>query len=168
VVPAQDAKGHSARLWVRVPPGVERQMEILIAAKKLPYKTVSDMIRHAISRHLEFLHVHKGGAPRHLMTSIRATDELVREDDLRAAAEESFRALNRRIEDHLDKGDNQEAVRLLAFVQQEIRAVAECGWKKRFMARFTRNYGRYLQTGGAISTELTPQSGTVEGEEPEE
>lgn len=54
-VPASDQKGHSEMLSVRVPPYMVSEIEQIFASKKFPYRTSSDVIRHAILKHLRWL-----------------------------------------------------------------------------------------------------------------
>ena len=45
MVPACDAKGHSARLNFRAPPGYGRRIDLVVSSKKTPHKTKSDVLR---------------------------------------------------------------------------------------------------------------------------
>lgn len=53
--PPSDGKGHSTMLTARIPPYMAMEMEQIFASRKFPYRTESDMVRHAIVRHLRWL-----------------------------------------------------------------------------------------------------------------
>ncbi len=55
LVPASDAKGHSTPIGTRCTFGTIRKVQELLAVRKFPYKTTSDLLRHALHRHIEWL-----------------------------------------------------------------------------------------------------------------
>lgn len=56
IQPTRDPSGGSRKLSLRVMPSLMRAAEILVASGKFRYETVSDLIRHAIQRHMDELH----------------------------------------------------------------------------------------------------------------
>lgn len=55
LVDSSDSKGHSTPLGTRCTYGQVRSVQELLATKKFPYKTTSDLLRHALYRHIEWL-----------------------------------------------------------------------------------------------------------------
>src|SRR5580692_8922165 len=77
--PGQDDHGASVRLTFRCPPQMERALEILRDHKAFPYKTVSDIVRHAVHRHLAYCYLIEDGMPRHILSALDAVLEVCRD-----------------------------------------------------------------------------------------
>ena len=148
LIPARDGQGFSSRTFFRLSPTMERAMSIVIQHKVFPYKTVSDLIRHGLYRHLGFLFKLEPTIRKHHMGALEAIAELVRDDIHRSDMEEVFNGLGRRIEHHIDKGDMGEVYRLAALVKSQIKVLEESAWKTRYMEKFNRQF-KGLGSGGA-------------------
>jgi hypothetical protein len=144
VVPAQDAKGHSVREFLRIQPGLERDIEIMMQCGKFPYETRTDLVRHALVRHVAWLHRLEPNMPRHFLASTMAMNKLMSDDQHRTDTEATFRRLQDLIEQHLQRGDGTEAIKTIAFTKAKLQDVADCAWRRRFMDRFNRQYSGYL------------------------
>ncbi len=55
IIPAGDDRGHSTRLQFRCSPAYGRRIDEVVHSRKFPYKTHSDLLRHALDRHLKYL-----------------------------------------------------------------------------------------------------------------
>ena len=55
IIPAGDDRGHSTRLQFRCSPAYGRRIDEVVQFRKFPYKTHSDLLRHALDRHLKYL-----------------------------------------------------------------------------------------------------------------
>ena len=55
ILPASDERGDSRKLWIRVPPQLAHQADVIIASKRFPYTFPSDLYRHAVYRHVRWL-----------------------------------------------------------------------------------------------------------------
>ncbi len=55
IIPAGDDRGHSTRLQFRCSPAYGRRIDEVVQSRKFPYKTHSDLLRHALDRHLKYL-----------------------------------------------------------------------------------------------------------------
>jgi len=55
IVASSDTKGHSTPIGTRCTYGQVRSVQELLATKKFPYKTTSDLLRHALYRHIVWL-----------------------------------------------------------------------------------------------------------------
>ena len=54
-VPASDAKGHSISKSFRVMPVLSNAMSVMLNSRAFPYKKESELIRHALVRHIKWL-----------------------------------------------------------------------------------------------------------------
>lgn len=55
LVPSSDTKGHSVNISLRISRNQARLIQEILAAKRFPYKTISDLARHAVFKHLHWL-----------------------------------------------------------------------------------------------------------------
>jgi hypothetical protein len=140
LVPAQDEKGHSAREWVRLQPALEADVEFILSSKVFPYRSKSDLLRHAIYRHIQWLHRCKESMPKHLLVAFEAILEVLRNEELNQRNEHVFEQLRSVMEGYLSHGDNGEAKRVLAIIRSKLRGVQDGPWKRRFLSKLDRSY----------------------------
>jgi hypothetical protein len=143
-IPAQDDKGHSAREMIRITPELERDISIIIEGKKFPYKTRSDLIRHAMTRHVRLLHRLEPDYPKHLITAHEAQMEAMREEEMRLHNHKVFAKLHEQVEAYLSSNEPGEARRLASVVRSKLQGVPDSAWKRRFETRFLRQYAALL------------------------
>lgn len=110
--PGANEKGQSTRMSHRVAPEMERAVEVLVASGRFPYKTTGDLIRHAIYRHLFFLHRLEPDADRHILVVIDGILQMLRDDEVRQRVLEMFSQTEARIKYHQAQGNYDEAVRI--------------------------------------------------------
>ena len=140
IIPAQDDKGHSIRETVRISNELQRDIEVLIQGRVFPYKTSGDLLRHAVVRHIEWLHKLETGFPKHLLSAYQAQMDVLREEEMRLAAHNVFKKLHDQVEAYLASGEPGEARRVAATVKSRLAGVADSAWKRRFETRFLRQY----------------------------
>lgn len=150
--PGQDDKGVSHRLHFRVTPITERALEVLRDSKRFPYKTVSDIVRHAVMRHIAWLHLIEPTVPKHFLAGLTAVNEVVRDSEIMAAVSETFRKLDATIELHIAAGDEPEAIRVLSMARSQIVKVPDCRWKRNFLNQFSTKYAKLLSVPTGTGT----------------
>lgn len=101
--PAQNTHGQSIRLQARVMPEVERFFQHVIAARLFPYKTIEDVIRHAINRHVIWLD-NQEPVEGHLVHVIEGISMITREEQIRASIEETLPEAMKVIRDYAERG----------------------------------------------------------------
>lgn len=144
VVPAQDDRGHSTRETIRISNELERDIDVIVQSRKFPYKTRGDLLRHAVVRHLEWLHVLEPGFPKHLLTAHLSQMDLLREEEMRVTSQAVFKRLHDQVEAYLASGEPGEARRIAATIKARLAGVADSAWRRRFEARFLRQYAALL------------------------
>jgi len=142
--PAADERGHSVRETVRVSPELERELDVIVQSRVFPYRTRGDVMRHALIRHLDWLHILEPGFPKHLIAAHMAQMDLLREEEMRLASHQVFKRLQEMVEGYLAAGEVGEARRVAAMVRSRLDGVADSAWKRRFEARFLRQYRSLL------------------------
>lgn len=150
--PGQDDHGNSVRLTFRCPPIMERELEIIRDNRHLPYKTISDIVRHAVYRHLEWLHMMEP-MPEHMISGLAMVMEVCRDAEMRSRVEETFVAMDRIIDQRLQEGDKGEALRLMTETKQKILKMPASRWKQNWLDRFERKYSQYLMGPESTGTD---------------
>lgn len=146
VVPATDAKGHSVRESVRIPPVMHRAIEVLVASKRFPYKTVGDFVRHAIYRNLFFCHRRADDVPRHLLSVAESVIVQMRDEHqmmtMRAAIEATVKTLSQ----HATDGNVAMVRQIIGQIHSMLSQIDKnSAWKKQFLRQFAQQCSGYYQ-----------------------
>lgn len=148
IVPASDGKGHSDRIWLRIQPGHQRQMSIVLNSKWFPYKSNGDIVRHAIVRHLAWL---TGLAPVPSVTAqVDSIMEMLREDEFNAEFKEVISRLDEQVSHYLAAGQIGRARSLVSRVMSKVDQMPDDDWKDTYKKTITDRYGSLL-SGKAIN-----------------
>jgi hypothetical protein len=158
LVPAQDSKGHSCRELVRMPPGMERDMEILLESKRFPYRSKSDLLRHAVLRHLKWLSTLEPDFPVHYLVALQMMQTVATDDLYRAEMARTFHELDTRIQSLLNSGEQVEAMRMISRAKGHMESQADTPAKDRLKKAFQDRYGHFLRAG-----ERSPGAGSGSG-----
>jgi hypothetical protein len=144
IIRSQDAKGHDVRETVRIQPGMERAIEELLQCKLWPYKTRSDLLRHAIYRHIRWLQRLAPELPRQFLVALNITQRMAADEVHRREMEVTLIQLEEQIVHYLNQGDSGEAIRLAAMARSEMDKVPDCLWRRRYMEQFNQRFGGLL------------------------
>jgi hypothetical protein len=118
--PTANDTGQSVRLWARVTPEMERAIQVCVSSGKFPYCTPDDLIRHAVYRHLYWLHQLES-VQKHALLALESLSALYRDDTYRVQVAERVEAMLRHCMEHLERGFVGEAARLA----QDVRAIVD-------------------------------------------
>lgn len=165
--PGADAKGHSERLSLRVPPQVLLELELLFNHFRdlTSYRSTHDIVRHAVARHIAFLHALEPTMKRTYLGALQAMQMVFVEDRQRTETEATFHDLESRVDIHLNRGDRGEAIRLMYDTKAAIVRTPDTAWKRRWLERFNQKYGPWLSPlGTAMSTNPDPKPAQSEQE----
>jgi hypothetical protein len=144
IIPAQDDKGHSTPTSVRLSAELSRDIEIIIQGRVFPYKTQGDLLRHAVVRHLEWLHVLEPGFPTHLLSAHLAQMDVLKEEEMRLSAHLVFKKLHDQVDGYMSVNELGEARRVAATVLSRLTGTADSAFKRRFESRFRKQYKSLL------------------------
>ena len=134
--PAADSKGHSEVLGFRVPPGQAVQIQAIISSRWFPYRTESDLLRHALVRHLKWL---EGQAPIKSMSAQFEVISLLYSEQLyQAEFEKVFRELDVFVGKYLVANQVDRARSLVAQVSGLIDDMPDGAWRDQFRAEVSR------------------------------
>lgn len=165
LVPSHDEKGHSERENVRFTPGMMRAMQIIVEGGKTPYRTKSDLVRHAVRNHLLGLEQMQPRTGRHFLVGLRISQQVAQDESYREELEKLFSQMERNIKYHLSRGEVGEATRQAGMLWQQFSHVAESPWKRQAAQRFLYQYGYLLgwRPNGAEPPKIELEPG-AEGE----
>jgi hypothetical protein len=143
VIPARNHNGESETVSLVMQPGQYRQAQIFVQSRTFPYKTVGDLFRHAIMRHLQWLEEEEGRD----ISMIAASDDInyvVRDDDFFRSMESVFHSMADKVQRHIDAGDHRDAQKLLTRIREKIEKLPDMGWRERFKRFYVHRFDGYL------------------------
>jgi len=152
VVPSSDSKGKSAQVQFRAQPGHMRQAEILLQSRAFPwYRTLSDMLRHALLRHIIYLESLEPN-PDSMLWKLIAMDEVLKDQEIDSAFDKTFSVLDESIRRHMNAGDEDRARKLIYAMWGIIQSASgDDGLKKSYSSRMQKQYGHLLPKEGPLS-----------------
>ena len=144
VIPASDAQGHSTKVGFRCNNAYVRRSNIFISSKKFPYKTPSDLLRHAFHLHLEYLSKLEPEIPVD-MASIEAVNTIINAEQERIDFGKSFTKLNLTVQDLLSREAQDEAKRLVLEVSGQVARMEEGYWRDWYSQEIKNRFGYLLK-----------------------
>lgn len=151
VVPANDDSGHSERFQFRLTPYLLRCCKLLVHCGRFPYLDVSDLMRHAVMRHVSWLIGLRHSIPKHPRVSLAAMEEIAREEEWRIKAEEVFNRIMSLVTYYMGRGDTCDALRLISVLQSRLSNVEHNGRSREFAEKFHRAFAHHLMPGGQLN-----------------
>ncbi len=159
-----DDHGQSVRLFFRCPPALERSLEVVRDSHLFPYSTLTDIIRHAVVRHMEWLHHLESTMPRHFLGGLSAINELCRDAEMITSMQGTFTKVDGLIQSYLASGDMVEAQRLLSTTRGQLSKLPDSRWKREFTEHFSRKYSRHITSANSsLPVAPGPVSASVSG-----
>jgi hypothetical protein len=149
--PARDEKGAHQQITFSVPPFMVRQIDIILHSRRFPYATAADLLRHALKRHIDWTAAIRATIPTHITSAMESLLAICRDEEIRIKMEEIFSRAEKLAQYYFDKGEHNEAIRLLNTIKQQITDVPAGMWRNEFLAQFTSKWAPYLAgitTGG--------------------
>lgn len=144
-IPASDTKGHSARMWFQAVPTMVRRVEEVVQSKKFPYRTMGDLLRHALHRHMHWLEKMDGTIIS--MGQVDIALEVLRDEEYNSEFRSVFGRLEARVAQHLAEGAKSEAIRLVLTINNHIQRMPDGFWKERYRSELRTKYGDLLGKG---------------------
>lgn len=143
-IPAQDHQGHSERVWCRVQPLHDRQIDIVLRSKNWPFRTKGDVVRWALVRGLKILEVMEPNV-KGFMQQADAINEMLRDEIYMQEFMGIFDTLQKVVGQHVAMGAQGEATRLVAQVKFKLDQIeGEPHWKKKAQQQLAERFGHLL------------------------
>lgn len=144
VIPGSDDKGRKVTVTFNVHPALDRQIDVILASRRFPYANKKDLFRHAVARHCGFLLDIRTKVPRHFMAMFDLDLEIVKDDEASTKMEQVLLALSSSVDEHVQRGEHSEAIRLISQIQQNLSRLKPSTWQKKFSERFFSRYAGWL------------------------
>lgn len=159
--PSTDTKGHSIKLQFRSPAAIGRQIELCLNSKFFPYRSSSDLIRHAVYRHLQWLTTNAKHVPS-VMAQVDAMLEVTRDDAMFLEQKTVLSQLQEQCQRHLGLGDGESAKRVISIAVANINTLPPGSWRDSYRARFNQMFQWALQPAEAMKRLSINSGGGVE------
>jgi len=154
IVPGQDHKGHSVRLWCRVQPTVDHEIEAIVQSHNWPFKTKGDFCRWAIwegVRRLEKMATVPGSmlvVAESIMESCKVSSQWLKFQSSVDATEITVKAL-------IDSGNEVEALKLLSNLRNQVMRLEEASWRDQWMVQFDKRFSHVWERNKKNAVDLT-------------
>lgn len=150
IIPASDSKGHSDRLTFRCKGGYLRKASEFIHTRKFPYKTPSDLFRHALYRHLQWLAFLEPTIKTHLGV-LEATVEIAKTQQILLQFKNTIEEVRETVEQLESVGMRGQARKLIFQIKKMIDAeTSDDAWKEKLKEELETRYGHLLKEGSSL------------------
>lgn len=139
IIPASDTKGHSQAMHFRCMPEMAGMVDSIVAQRKFAYRTSSELLRHALDRHLRYLDT-IGEIPQSIYARVEALKQILQEESRQAAFETAISECRNTISKYLMNGDHEHAKRVVLNIAETVEAMPEGYWKDRFQKTLTEDF----------------------------
>jgi hypothetical protein len=155
LIPGQDTKGHTHRIYCRIMPAHHRAIAAVERSKEFGFRTIGDVMRWCIDYGVRELAV-RARVPqaRSALAQVDAIREVLLDEQYYLEFPTLFEQMTTTINRHLSAGAEGEAVRLIAIVRNQIEQMGEEYWREKYMAELMRHYGSYLDGSRAASASV--------------
>ena len=144
ITPAQDAKGHSERVWCRIQPGHDRQADTILRSKRFPFRTKGDLVRWSLVRGMAVLLAIDETIPS-VLVQVDSMLDILRDEAFQQDYLIVFDTMGRVIAKHIEMRALGEARRLVAIMQHKIRLMPEGYWRDKYEADLMQRFGYLLE-----------------------
>ena len=149
IIPTSDSKGHSVPMGFRCMSGYMRDVDVIVSARKFPYRTASDLMRHALHNHLHMLTELEPKIPVRLSILDTAV-ELARTQQMLLKYQSTVREVANTIDQLTREGLPGEARKLVKDIMVSIEDdPVDDEWKRRLKKEIFDKYS-YLFPSGVV------------------
>lgn len=156
LIPGQDAKGHSQRIYCRVMPAHHRALAAIERSKAFGFRTQGDLIRWCVDYGIREL-TRRGRLPQVIsaLAQVDAIKEVLTDEQYYMEFQSLFESMSATINKHIASGAEGEAVRVIAMVRHYIEQMQEAYWRQQYMDKLMQQYGPYLDGSRGAHAEFT-------------
>ncbi len=148
LIPGQDAKGHSERVWCRVMPGHHRALGMIYGSRQFPFRSMGDIMRWCIDQGIRELS-RRGGSGPSIMRQVDVLMEILRDEVYQQDFTEMFQTLHGVVNRHTAAQALGEARRVVAVAKQHLEAMPEGYWRDKYLGELETQFG-HLLTGDGV------------------
>jgi len=150
-----DAKGHSTRMQFRCPNQFPAQVDEIIQAKKFPYRSSGELVRHALINHFKWMQDVEPGSFYTNLAQAEVIRRIMYDDDLASKFQENLDGLAARVAYFIGRGARGQAVRVVLDVQKALEEMPAGYWKDEYAKELRDKYGELMdKTPKALFTNM--------------
>jgi len=140
MVPGQDHKGHSTRVWCRVRPDIDHEIDAIMASHFWPFRMKGDFIRWAIWEGVKQIQKHRP-VPGSMIVVADTIMETCRSSELWLKFKTSIDMAEATVKALRDSGNEEEAIKLLSKLRGEVIKLEEAQWREQYLDQFDKRFG---------------------------
>lgn len=141
-VAARDTQGNFERMQFRGTPGLAYQADLMLNSKKFPYRTKGDIYRHALVKHLEWLHSLKEVPS--IMAQVDIINAVMLDEEIAADFQVVFEKIGERMSHYMGTGAMGEARRVYLKIEKLIEDMPSGYWQKKYTKELHDRWGHIL------------------------
>lgn len=121
--------GRSEPIQFRMSPEMASEMDIIVQSRKFPpYETKSHLLRHALYRHMRWLHSLET-IPHSIFHQLEAANMLLRMSQMQSNMDQVINSLDKQVNELIAAGHYGEARRLVGMMRYHLGQAADGFWK---------------------------------------
>jgi hypothetical protein len=140
VVPGQDHKGHSVRLWCRIQPTCDHEIEAIVQSHNWPFKTKGDFARWAIWEGVKRIEK-MAPVPGSMIVVAEAILESCKASAHWLAFKSSVDSTEQTVRSLIDSGNEEEALKLLSNLRTQVMKLEEASWREQWLNEWNKRFG---------------------------
>lgn len=154
-IPASDDKGHSEKLWVKLPPEYAHEITAIVHSPLFPWTTPAALIRWCIHHGLKFLFSLKVEHPNHF-AMIEANNRIVQRYELASAFGRSIERASEQVNTLIAQGAKAEAARMINELRASAKKMPPGFWRDKYIGDIETRFG-YLISNLSKPASLVPR-----------
>lgn len=146
-IPSKNLHNHHERCQFYTQPEHLNQVSVVLSSKIFPYRTRGDLIRHALIRHLRYLHDTAARLKKPIpsvMSAVDAIIEVMKEEEFRVELEQVVNRLAQLVSGMLSRGAEVEARKLVMKIKRFVRQMPDGYWRTRYVTEIDERFGYLL------------------------
>lgn len=163
IVPGQDHKGHSVRVWCRVRPDVDHEIDAIVTSHNWPFRVKGDFIRWAIWEGVKNIQKQRP-VPGSMIVVAETIMETCRSTELWLKFKTSIEMADSTVRSFMDAGNEQEALKLLSRLRSEVLKLEEAQWREQYLKEFDKRFGHIWARYKTGAVNLGSMGGVGEAE----
>lgn len=140
IVPGQDHNGNSVREWFRCQPTMDREIEVILTARKFPFRVKGDLLRWAVWEGIKKLN-RMEDIPTSMFNVAEIMIKTSREAEMWHKFRTSIEVTKKAVQDYVDTGNEEEALKLLSAIKAEVIKIEEDVWRRNYLEALEKEFG---------------------------
>ena len=143
VIPVSDKNGHNGTEGFKCQYAYSRRIDVILATKKFPYSTRSDVLRHALHRHLDWLSEIEPEIPN--MASLELVNDIIKAAAAEREFTSSFEGLCKEVQSMQNKGATEEAQRMVKNALRQAKQMNPSYWTGWYIQQIEEKFAALLK-----------------------